>query len=404
VLCALACVEKQDDLQAVTTAIRAIYLPWAEEAARYLQKIVEKNGYPGGDCTTSRPDKTLEAKECVLFVDGLRFDAAKQLAESLTNRGMHVEETVTWAALPTVTATAKPAVAARIFGLDFENRETSVASEFSAISDYHLKKALNASVGVMEKHGLYGTDKNQHSTESNQNKWCEFGNIDHEGHVLGWKLAKYLNGILGEIKERIEFLIQSGWKCVRVVTDHGWLLMPGGLPKTELHSALTENKWGRCAVIKPGANVTERLFSWYWNPNQYFALADGISCYRKGLEYAHGGLSLQECLTLELTVFSQNGLETSQASIEITDVVWKGLRCKVAVDGEFSSLMLDIRKQAGNASSSIVMNVKPIKTSGLGSVVVEDEDLEGSEATIVLLNEKGELVAQQRTIIGGGNT
>ena len=222
--------------------------------------------------------------------------------------------------------------------------------------------------------------------------------------MLGWKLAKYLNGILGEIKERIEFLIQSGWKCVRVVTDHGWLLMPGGLPKTELHSALTENKWGRCAVIKPGANVTERLFSWYWNPNQYFALADGISCYRKGLEYAHGGLSLQECLTLELTVFSQNGLETSQASIEITDVVWKGLRCKVAVDGEFSSLVLDIRKQAGNASTSMVMNVKPIKTSGIGSVVVEDEDLEGSEATIVLLNEKGELVAQQRTIIGGGNT
>lgn len=36
---ALSLVDKPMDVDAVTTAIRAIYLPWAEESARYLQKI-----------------------------------------------------------------------------------------------------------------------------------------------------------------------------------------------------------------------------------------------------------------------------------------------------------------------------------------------------------------------------
>lgn len=36
------------------------------------------------------------------------------------------------------------------------------------------------------------------------------------------------------IGERIRDLVDAGWKQVRVVTDHGWLLVPGDMPKTEL--------------------------------------------------------------------------------------------------------------------------------------------------------------------------
>ena len=124
----------------------------------------------------------------------------------------------------------------------------------------------------------------------------------------------------------------AGWKRVRVVTDHGWLLVPGGLPKTDLPGALTDNRWGRCAALKTGAISEERLFPWYWNSSQYFALADGVSCFRKGEEYTHGGLSLQECLTLHLTVTPSEAVHAA-AAIELTDVAWKGLRCTVAAPG-----------------------------------------------------------------------
>jgi hypothetical protein len=73
------------------------------------------------------------------------------------------------------------------------------------------------------------------------------------------------------------------------------------LPKTDLHKSLIENKWGRCAVLKPGVNAKDQ-YLWYWNSAQFFTLAGGISCYVSGKEYTHGGISLQECLNLRLVI------------------------------------------------------------------------------------------------------
>ena len=94
----------------------------------------------------------------------------------------------------------------------------------------------------------------------------------------------------------------------------------------------------------------------------------------------------------------------AQSAVVFTDVVWKGLRCTIAVDGDYAGLSLDIRSQPGNASSSMVVGAKLLKENGTASVVVEDEDREGSEATIVLTDLMGSLVAQCATRIGGEKT
>ncbi len=229
--------------------------------------------------------------------------------------------------------------------------------------------------------------------------WTEAGDIDHQGHERGWQLAQHLDRILADIRDRVLQLLQVGWKTVRSVSDHGWLLLPGGLPKTELPSALSENTWGRCAVIKPGASTKETMFPWYWNTNQHFALASGIHCYRAGIEYPHGGISLQECLLLSLTVGSA-GSSAATSSLTIHEVTWQGLRCKVAIAGDSTGLRLDLRTHAGNRDTSIVRSVRPLKQDGLTSVVVADEDLTGHEATIVIIDQNGKLVVQASTTIG----
>lgn len=397
VLKTLSCIDLQKDFKGIKIAMNAIYLPWVEDAARYLQKIVENNGYPG-ESHQGKPSETPLAGECILFVDGLRFDTAKRLKDELIESGLHAKEKLHWAALPSVTSTGKPAVSPvnnLISGgsasADFEPMVSETGKSLG--TGYQFKKLLKAcSWQILEK---------SETGDYTKNAWCEFGDIDHQGHDRGWKIAKLIDTLLGEIKERIESLIHAGWKTIRVVTDHGWLLMPGGLPKTDLSATLTENKWGRCAVIKPGAHTEESLYPWYWNSNQLVALANGISCYKKGQEYAHGGLSLQECLCLELLITKAESGQGPDTTIEITDVTWKGLRCNVAVDGNFKGLVLDIRLQAGNASTSVVMNMKPIKETGMGSVVIEDEDLEGKDAFIVLLKNKKQLKAQVNTKIGG---
>jgi hypothetical protein len=154
--------------------------------------------------------------------------------------------------------------------------------------------------------------------------------------------------------------------------------------------------------MKQGASTEERLFPWFWNPCHQFVLANGISCFRQGEEYAHGGLSLQECLILELTVIQEK--READLAIEITDIVWKGLRCTVAIEGDYSglTLTLDLRNQPGNVNSSIALSPKNLKKNGTASLVVENEELQGQSVNLVILNSEGQLIKQAITVIGEG--
>lgn len=392
---ALAQVTGTEALGAVTTSLQSVYLPWLEESARYLQKLVDGASYPGGTCLTAKTMPYCQ-EDCILFVDGLRYDVAKRLIRSLEEYGLDISEELAWAALPSVTATGKAAVSPvrdKICGKDDSpDFEPSVAEGGQSLkSGYHLKKLLTDAGWSILDHSADGGGQGR--------AWCEFGNIDHEGHGRGWKLARYLDDLVQEIAERIMELLTAGWKRVRVVTDHGWLLLPEALPKIDLPSVLVENKWGRCASLKPKASSEERLYPWYWNPNQYFALADGVSCFKKGEEYAHGGLSLQECLTLQLTVTRSDAAQNTPF-VKFTDVEWKGLRCTVATDGNCAGLLLDVRSHAGNPETSLVKR-KLLKDDGTASVVVKNGDLEGRDAMVVLVDANGALAAQFPTVIGG---
>lgn len=394
---ALACASNNKDVAAVSTVIQSVYLPWIEESARHLQEVWGDAG----------PDKSerLERENCIVFVDGLRFDCAKRLIEMLENLGCEVREAARWAAIPTVTGTGKPAVSP-IINANGVSEEPDPAA-FDVLSSYQFENVLKSEGWqVVRQKDAIPPAPAKYPNPSNMDKiWVEVGNIDHEGHDRGWKLAKHVDALLGEIVERINALFDAGWGRINVVTDHGWLLIPGGLPKLALPRALAETKWGRCALLKPGASTDEHLYPWFWNPNQHVALADGISCYRKGEEYAHGGLSLQEGLTLNLNVRRNANEDRQPTSVRFSEVVWKGLRCNVVIEGQPSEFTLDIRMQPGNPSSSLTVaqKPKPLKDDNTGSVIVENNDWEGKEATLVILDPEGNLAAQTTTIIGGGN-
>lgn len=394
---ALSCVDNPKNLEAVQTTIRAIYLPWIDEAARYLQNLVEESGYPG-DTFENNKSPDYKKGECILFVDGLRFDTAKRLSAILTKAGMNVNEEKCWSELPSVTATCKPAVSPvrHLFRGDQVNSdfEPSVASTGKSL------KGGGQFYKLLSEAGWQRINRDE-TVDCSGRGWAEFADIDKEAHSKGWKLALHLESILSEIHQRVEQLLLAGWKSIHIVTDHGWLLLPGGLPKSDLPAALVENKWGRCAALKPGSISDEKLFPWFWNPNQQFALAEGVSCYRRGEEYAHGGLSLQECLSLELIVTRAKS-KPSIAVVQITHIVWRGLRCKITLEGDYTDLSLDIRRNPANESTSIVLKPKKTDEHGMASLVVEDEDNEDKEATIVVIDEKQQIVTQAATVVGGG--
>lgn len=390
-LTALEEVTGQREQEAIFTAIRAVYLRWADEAARHLQKVWQ----PGVDgLKRGEASPNARSGECVLFVDGLRLDCGKRLAQRLVRQGLEVAEHTTWAALPSVTGTGKYAVAP-ILGNNAIQEEPD-GHQFTPITRHLFQKLLRENGWqVLERRQVEQLHKE--TLDTSKPAWCEFGDIDHAGHERGWKLAQHVDDMLGEVTERTQALLAQGWTQVRVVTDHGWLLLPGELPKTELPASLVETKWGRCAALKQGAHTDAARFPWYWNKQVHFALAESIHCFKAGETYTHGGLSLQECLTPELVVTGSAG---PKPSVLIDDLVWKGLRCTLVLEGESGGLSLDIRRHAGDPGSSLAVSPKPFKASGKASVVVEDDDLEGETAYTVVLNTAGQVVSQRSTTIG----
>jgi hypothetical protein len=62
--------------------------------------------------------------------------------------------------------------------------------------------------------------------------WTEAGALDKRGHTEGWKLARSVETEVRDLVSRIGALLKAGWTEVVVVTDHGWLLVPNGLPRS----------------------------------------------------------------------------------------------------------------------------------------------------------------------------
>ena len=378
----------------ISSVIQVLYEPWMENAARKLQALVQKAGYPGD--RNKQPDPKFNDGTCIVFVDGLRYDTAKRLKEMIEADGREVEEYPFWTTLPSITISGKAAVTPVASLLDGSGDPKEfipgvAGTNHSLKGGYHLRKLLvDSGWQILEK---------QQTGDVKGRAWCEVGNLDEEGHNRGWKLALHLESLLKEIRERVITLSEAGWKTIRIVTDHGWILLPEGLPKTELPSYLTESKSGRCASIKVGAASEQMVYPWYWDTAWDVALAPGISCYRAREEYQHGGLSLQECLTLQLTIKGKKiSSDAFNGSLTLT---WKGLRCSVVADGDFFGLSVDIRLEPGLASTSVVTEPKPFRDNGTTSVVVEDEDLDGKAASLLLLDVNNNVIYQMDTHIGG---
>jgi len=198
------------------------------------------------------------------------------------------------------------------------------------------------------------------------------------------------------LMERLTSLIDAGWKEIKIVTDHGWLLMPGGLPKVDLPKYLTESRWARCASVKEGATVDCPTAPWFWNKALYVAFGPGISCFGNGFEYAHGGASLQECFISAITL----KVEKSAAGLAaIGSAKWTGLRCRVQVQPANQGMKVDIRIKTNDEHSSIAQ-VKAVSDKGEASLLVEDDSLEGTSAVIVLIDAAGNVINKKATIIG----
>ena len=391
-LAAAASVKGAADFDAVSKALDAVYRPWLEGAAHHLQALAEEEQLPRAE-DAEPADLVVEAGGVILFADGLRFDASRRLVTRMHEEGLEPSLSWRWAGLPTVTATAKPAVSPVVSAI----AGTSPGDGFSPVTadgdqplttDRFRKLLASAGYEVLSP-GETGDPAGL--------GWTEDGGLDKLGHDLKGRLAGQIEEQVELLLERVQSLFTTGWRTVRIVTDHGWLWLPGGLPKVDLPHYLTESRWARCAAVKGGATVDVPTTPWYWNGDEMVALAPGIACFKAGHEYAHGGLSPQESIVPVITVAAS---PASGQPIVIEAITWAGMRCRVRVDGDSSGLRIELRTKVNDGNTAL-SEASEVDSNGNASLLVEDEDREGTSAVVVALDADGQPVTQTATIVGG---
>ena len=380
------------DEACVAAAVRHLLQPWLEESARAFQAALERRPLPSAG---EQPSVNLEDDGCLVFVDGLRFDLAQRLAERLEGRGFRVDLGWRWAALPTVTGTGKPAVTPVAGEIEGDVLGQAFGARLKVAGKPADAPALRAALGARGYQILAGDGADAPRAHPARG-WLETGEFDTLGHQRGARLARHLEGELERVAERIERLLDAGWTSVRVVTDHGWLLLPGGLPKVDLPKHLTASRWARCAVMAGESAPDVIRAPWHWNRAQWFATPPGVACFNRSEEYTHGGLSIQECLIPDLVMTRAEGSETSGS---ITSVTWRGLRCFIEAAVRGGPVTADLRL-ARPTGESVAAAAKPVDAEGAVSLVLADDEHEAAALVLVLLDEAGRVLAQRPARVG----
>ncbi len=369
------------DLKAVGVAVRALSFDWLDGTTRRFQEAVRSAGY--------EPTVGLELEDgdCVVFVDGLRYDVGSRLQAALVSRSLEATIGHRLAPVPSVTSTGKAAV-------------TPLAGDARAGDGFDLQldgKALSVKEALAQRGvTLLGPGE---SASAGARGWTEAADIDKTGHNLRLAVAERLEGQVNDIAARVQDLLDNGWARVRVVTDHGWLLMPGGLNKHELPESRTVVRKPRAARLKTGADDGGYPgVAYVYDPSIRIVSPHGIAAFEAGCVYEHGGLSLQECVTPVLTVTKD---DSGSASGRIIDLSWVNLRCRVVVEAAPAGAAVDVRVNPGDAGSSVSTRPKAVEGSDEGAVLVGDDTLEGSDVYAVLVSAEGAILSQKSTRVGG---
>ena len=376
----------------VTNVVRALYEPWLDRSARRFQELLSA---PGVDPHKLTAAVAAERDTCVLFADGLRFDVGAVLQERLEAQGFRVRMSHRIAPIPTVTATAKPVASPAHWSCsgkaDAEDFAPIITSSNQPANASRLRDVMaRAGVEILDQ------DQSRMAVSGEDGGWTETGKLDTMGHSLDALLVRQIDPEINSLLGRVGGLLNAGWSRVRVVTDHGWLLLPGGLPKVELSPHLVATKWARCAAVKGGSTPSIPTYPWYWNPVLRIASPPGIGAFMANTEYAHGGISLQECVIPELIV--ERGEEAVAATI--TEISWRGMRCRVSVKSSAPGLQVDLRLNWKQAASSIVAAAKELGTNGEASLAVSDDKHEGAAASVVVSDASGRVLDSKPTTVG----
>lgn len=373
----------------VARAAGVLYRPWVDALARRFRTAFGAAG------EAARPTPlAIESGTLVLFVDGLRMDVGHSVVERLANSG--VDASLGWrlSPIPSVTATKAivtpvgDSIAGRGKVDAFLPLETS--SGKPATADVLRKAMLARSIQVLDRGAIVPPEK------PTSIGYAECGNIDHDGHGMGLRLASQLVTEVTRIVEYVVALKTAGWPRLRIVTDHGWLLMPGCFEPIRLPPSAVIAKGSRAAILQDEAAAELAFLPWHWDRSVRIAMPSGAEAFRAGEVYSHGGLSPQECVIPDITVHGSESIPSS--GVRISTISWRRLRLTVEFTSELADVAVEVRRKERDPASRI--DVAATREGARARLTISDEVEEGDPVLVVLVDRQGIVIDARATRVG----
>lgn len=324
--------------------VRAAYSEWVRLLGEgFVSALTKAEWDPAWDLHQTQvfDDRVKPAQEAVAFfvVDAFRYEMAVELAERLVHADRVTLEPAV-AALPTITSVGMAALlpgASESYSVQAGPKGIAGAIEGTLLPDWparwkHLQAKVPGSVEIrLEK--LLHTSANAlaEQVEDARLVLVRSQDIDAVGEAgVGLVAQQAMATVIPNLARAVHRLSKAGVRRFVVSADHGHLLdetqaqdmkidTPGG-EKVELHRRCWAGRGGKTptgAVRVSGANL-----GYDTDLDFVFPSGRGVFLAGGGLQYHHGGLSLQELIVpvLSLTVASSPDTPGPEAKVRLHEL------------------------------------------------------------------------------------
>lgn len=332
-----------DVLERVVTLARRRYLEAAEALQRRFLAAVTAEGWPvsgrvrHGEVFDRFLAPPLKDRRKVAFfmVDALRYELAAELTEKLSLKWTS-ELTPVCAQLPTVTTVG---MAALMPGADGQLKLVQEKGELVPhVKGHRVARPADRFQFIKEVYGDRAQMRDLDDIVTKKIRLPETvhlllvktTDIDQFGEISPLEARRLIPRLTQKILAAIDRTRKLGFHLAVIATDHGFVLFDDqqagdGVPRPDGEWDMAKT---RCLLGKAATTAHVRVFSradvGIQGDFEDFVVPKGFGTFIQGHPYAHGGLSLQECVLPVIQIdFDKKGQESLNTNIEIA-LTYKG--------------------------------------------------------------------------------
>ena len=274
-------------------------------------------------------------KVAIFFLDALRFELQKRLAESLQKARIDVKHTPMLASVPSITEICMSALLpSKIMNVSVLNGSLKVTLDGKTSLTKNdrislLKEEFRENIACLDLKDLQKSPEELKKDLAKSRILVVFDReIDKAGSFISEELLSYFDKLLIMTKRAVEVVAHIGFRKILITTDHGFLFfpMPNKVDIIESMEGTQETIVGkRYSIGKPAHSTATITFTKktlpYLSENTFAAFPVGISWFpRPGPKepFVHGGISLQECCVGVIECIPKKAISGERVAIKVS--------------------------------------------------------------------------------------